>query len=326
MARSIGVDLRPRKAIFGARITGVGDYRPERVVTNQDIAREVELTPEWIESRSGVVLRRHASEAETVPVMGAAAGAKALAEAGVAPEEVGLVILATGTTRQPMPGLGPQTASLLGCVNAGSFDVNAACAGFAYAVSAGTELVRAGAARHAVVIGADRLSDWLHPSIPDAFAIFGDGAGAVVISQAQEEGIGPVVWGSDGTRHEHIQIPHTTGLVEMRGPLVYRWAVATMPGVSRDACAAAGVALEDVDYLVYHQANSRIIDTIAAELKFPPERVARDVVDSGNTSAASIPLALAGLRAQGRARAGELALLGGFGAGLTYAALVARMP
>jgi 3-oxoacyl-[acyl-carrier-protein] synthase-3 len=322
----VGGSLHSGRAVSGARISGIGAYRPERVVTNEEITRHVSLTPEWIESRTGVVTRRHASPGESVPVMGAAAAAGALAEAGVTASEIDLVIVATSSTRLPIPGLGPQTAALIGCARAGAFDVSAVCAGFTYAVSVGAEFVRGGAALHALVIGADRLSDWLDPSVPDTYAIFGDGAGAVVISQAPVEGIGPVVWGHDGSRHRHIQIQESTSVLEMNGPIVYKWAVATMPDVSREACAVAGVELEAIDYLVYHQANSRILDTLAAELNFPPERVARDVADSGNTSAASIPLALDALRANGRARSDELVLLAGFGAGLTYAALVARMP
>lgn len=260
--------------------------------------------------------------------MAARAGRAALADAGVSPQDVDLLIVATATHQRPMPAVAPQAAHALGCERAGTFDLNAACAGFTYALTTASSLVRTRAARTALVVGAERLTDWTSPAVTDTFAIMADGAGAVVVEGSGQDDIRPVVWGNDGGRADYIEMPDDDAApeVRMRGPLVYKWAVEALPDVARRACDAAGVALEDISWLVPHQANVRILDTVAASLGIPSERVARDLSRTGNTSSASIPLALSALREQGHARDGEYVLLLGFGAGLTYSGLVVRMP
>jgi 3-oxoacyl-[acyl-carrier-protein] synthase-3 len=260
--------------------------------------------------------------------MAAEAGRKAIAAADVDPAEVDLVILATATRRKRMPGGAPQVATRIG-LTAGAFDLNAVCAGFTYALAMASNAVRAGDARHVLVVGAERTSEWINPETPDTFVIFGDGAGAAIVSRSAENNIGPAVWGSDGGRHNVLGIMEVAPgeeYVTMDGPLVYKWSTAKIPKVARLACERAGVSLSDIDWLVPHQANRRIIDTLARTLQFPDDRVARDVITSGNTSAASVPLALSRLHESGRVSPGDLVLTLGFGAGLTYSGQVIRMP
>lgn len=314
--------------LSGAMISGVGAYHPETVVSNSEISQRAGVEEDWISSRSGVRERRHATDGESLVAMAAEAGRAALTDAGVRPEDVDLVIVATATHTRPMPAVAPQTAHALGCERAGTFDLNAACAGFTYALTTAASLLRGGAARTALVIGAERLTDWTSPAVTDTFAIMADGAGAVVMVRSEQDGVRTAVWGNEGGRADYIVMPEDEDApeVRMRGPLVYKWAVEALPDVARRACEVAGVALEDIAWLVPHQANERILDTVAAALGMPGDRVARDVVKSGNTSSASIPLALAALREQGHARNGELLLLLGFGSGLTYCGLVVQMP
>ncbi|WP_208811576.1 beta-ketoacyl-ACP synthase III [Micromonospora echinofusca] len=315
--------------MFGSAITGLGAYRPHQVVTNSDISARTEVTPEWIEERTGIRTRYRASAEETVPVMAAEAGGKALAMADVDPSEVDLLILATATKRDRIPGGAPEVAHRIGIPATGAFDLNAACAGFAYSVALASNAVRLGEARNVLVVGAEHLSEFIDPNDPATYVIFGDGAGAAVVSRSETAGIGPVVWGSDGRR---APILGTTWgadgkeYASMNGPLVYRWSTKNVPPVARQACAKAGLDIADIDWFVPHQANLRIIEQLAEILEIPEEKVAVDVVDTGNTSAASVPLALSRLHESGRTRPGDKVLLLGFGAGLAYAGQVVRMP
>jgi 3-oxoacyl-[acyl-carrier-protein] synthase-3 len=290
------------------------------------IAEQAPVTADWIASRSGVRSRRHASPSDTLANMGAGAADAALADAGVRAAEVDLVIVATATHRRPMPSVAPQVATLVGATNTGAFDLNAACAGFSYALAMAASAVKCRSARNVLVIGAERLTDWTSPAVTDTFAIMADGAGAVLVTQSDRDDIRQGVWGSDGSRAQFIEMPNDAPEVRMKGPLVYKWAVATLPDVARAACKQADVALDEIDWLVMHQANERIIDTVATALGFPMNRVCRDIVVSGNTSAASIPMGLAQLRREGQARGGQHLLILGFGSGLTYSAQVVRMP
>jgi 3-oxoacyl-[acyl-carrier-protein] synthase III len=248
--------------------------------------------------------------------------------AGVAPSEIDLVILTTATKRQLAPAGAPQVADRLGITAAGAFDLNAVCAGFGYALAMASSAVRCGQAGHVLVVGSERLTDTIDGSDPDTFVVFGDGAGAVVVSRSEEMAIGPAVWGCDGSRSGLIEINPRQGRdsLRMNGPPVYKWSTGEMPAAAREACALAGVELSDIEWFVPHQANRRIIDTLARELGIPGDRVARDVVDTGNTSSASIPLALSRLMENGTARTGDLALLLGFGSGLSHAGQVVRIP
>jgi 3-oxoacyl-[acyl-carrier-protein] synthase III len=312
--------------IPGTRISGLGEYRPETVVSNADIYAKADLEAGWITARTGIRERRHANADETISAMARAAGESAVSHAGLSPDAIDLVIVATSTSLRTIPGLAAGVAARLEIPNAGAFDVNAVCAGFTYALSTASDAVRLGRARHALVIGAERLSDWIGPAIPDTYAIFGDGAAAAVVSPATAEWIGPPAWGSDGNRSSAIEIPAESTLIHMSGMLVYKWAVTTIPGIGRIACERAGLRMANIDWLVPHQANARIIAGIARELEVPPEKVISIIEDSGNTSAASIPAALSRLTSSGRARTGDWALLLGYGAGLTYSAQVVRLP
>ncbi|MFC7819095.1 beta-ketoacyl-ACP synthase III [Streptomyces sp. NPDC057367] len=313
----------------GSRITSLAVYRPARLVSNEELSQRTTVSPEWIESRTGISTRHHADEQETIAAMAAAAGEKAVVEADIDPAEVDLTIVASATRRVRMPGVAPEVASRIGLPNSGAYDLNAVCAGFTYSLAMASNAVRLGEARHALVIGAERTSEWIDPNDPDTFVIFGDGAGAAVVSRSETAGIGPAVWGSDGARHEVLGITEKADgreYVTMNGPLVYKWSTATMPDVAHRACAAAGIALEDIAWFVPHQANNRIIRTLTDNLGLPQDRVVNDVVDTGNTSAASVPLALSRLKDSGRATPGDKVLLLGFGAGLTYAGQVVDLP
>ncbi|HVF05350.1 MAG TPA: beta-ketoacyl-ACP synthase 3 [Frankiaceae bacterium] len=304
-------------ATTGARLLAFGDYRPARVVGNDDLL--VDTTDSWVRERTGIVTRRFAADDDTVVSMATAAAAKALATAGVEPD---LVLLASCTLDTPVPGGAASVAANLG-TRAGAVDVNAACAGFCYALSWAADAVRAGSARHVVVIGSERLTTWLDPHDRGTAILFGDGAGAAVVGPSDTDGIGPVVWGSDGTQAEAIRIDGDA--LAMDGQGVFRWATTAVAEVATAALDRAGIAAADVAMFVPHQANLRIVDSIARRLGIPDDRVARDVVDMGNTSGASIPLAVCRLLDEGRVGTGDRLLLVGFGAGLTYAAQVVTL-
>lgn len=312
----------------GSAIIGIGTYLPRRKVGNEELSELIAVSPQWIAERTGIMTRYHCTD-EDVVLMAAEAGKKAVASAQVDPAEIDLVILATATRRRNIPGAAPQVASLIGIPeSAGGYDVNAMCAGFTYSLAQASNAVRLGEAGKVLVIGSDHTSWMISPSRPDTYAIFGDGAGAVVVSSNPEPAIGPAVWGSDGGRSEVLVSREDGGTqsIYMNGPAVYKWSTSNMPRVARQVCERAGVTLSDIGWFVPHQANLRIIDTLVRILGFPPDRVARDVAEVGNTSAASIPLALGRLRESGRAQSGDRVLLLGFGAGLTYAGQVVRMP
>jgi 3-oxoacyl-[acyl-carrier-protein] synthase-3 len=313
---------------YGSRITGIAAYRPGRLVSNEELSPLTTVSPEWIEERTGIRTRHHADEHEDIVAMSVTAGEKALVQADVDPAEVDLTIVATATRRRRMPGAAPEVASRIGLPNSGAYDLNAVCAGFTYSMAMASNAVRLGDARNVLVIGAERTSEWIDPQDPDTFVIFGDGAGAAVVSRSQEQHIGPVAWGADGARHHVLGITENedgTEYVTMNGPLVYKWSTANMPDVAHRACELAGTTVADLDWFVPHQANNRIITTLTRQLKLPPEKVINDVVDTGNTSAASVPLALSRLHESGRSTPGDKVLLLGFGAGLTYAGQVVTM-
>jgi 3-oxoacyl-[acyl-carrier-protein] synthase-3 len=310
----------------GTRILGLGAYRPRRRVTNDELAQVMETSDEWIQSRVGIAERRWADDDETLVEMATAAGGKAIAASGLAPDEIDLVVLASASLRQPIPGIGPEVAHRLGILRPGAFDLNAGCAGFCYALGLASDAIRAGSARNAVVIGVERLSDVTDMTDRSTAVIFADGAGAVVVGPADEPGIGPVAWGSDGDQHSAIEIIDS-GYMAMAGQAVYRWATTRLTEALTQAMDRAGVTAADIDVFAPHQANLRIIESMTKRLGFGEKTViARDIVRSGNTSAASIPLALSALLESGEAKSGDLALVLGYGAGLTYAGQVLRLP
>ena len=314
----------------GSRIVGLGHYRPDKVVSNNDLAQIMDPNDEWIRARVGIAERRFAAADESVASMGAQAGAKALAEAGLQPEQIDTVITATCSVDSPAPHASTQIASLLGIHAPGSFDINAACAGFCYAIAAADQAVRTGASRNVLVVGSEKLTDWTKPDDRATAIIFADGAGAVVVSAADEPGIGPVQWGSDEDHTQTIRIEGRNGHFIQEGQTVFRWATTAIAPVAIRAARAAGLELSDIDVLVTHQANLRIIDAIAKKIVKEGGRddlkIGRDIVTTGNTSSASIPIALDRMRAAGEVSSGEVVLSVAFGAGLTYASQVFVCP
>ena len=313
----------------GAKVLAFGGYQPDRVVTNDDLAKIVDTSDEWIRSRVGIESRRVAAADETVADMAEAAGAKALAASGLTPAAIDLVIVATCSPEVPLPNVAAVVAYRLGIVAPGAYDLNAACAGFCYALGTAADAVRAGSARNVLVIGAEKMTDWLDWNDRSTCIIFADGAGAAVVgptADGEPAGIGPVVWGSAGDQAEKITIPSRTGAIRQDGQAVFRWATTALHPVALEACARAGVTPADISAFIPHQANLRIIEAIARKLGIPRERLADDITHAGNTSSASIPLALSRLAEQGRLQPGTPALLLGFGAGLSYAAQVVTVP
>jgi 3-oxoacyl-[acyl-carrier-protein] synthase III len=312
----------------GARILSFGGYQPPKVVTNDDLAATVETSDEWIRSRVGIASRRIAGPDESVADMAVAAGGKALAASGLSPADIGLVIVATCTPETPIPSTAATVATRLGIVAPGAYDLNAACAGFCYALATASDAVRAGSATNVLVIGAEKLSSWVDWTDRTTCIIFADGAGAAVVGPAVGEGpgIGPVVWGSDGGMADKISIAHRNAFIFQEGQAVFRWATTALHPVALTACERAGVDPATLAAFVPHQANLRIVEAIARKLGAPQALVADDIVHAGNTSSASIPLALSRMTERGDLASGDSVLLLGFGAGVAYAAQVITVP
>ncbi|HET7327533.1 MAG TPA: beta-ketoacyl-ACP synthase III [Nocardioidaceae bacterium] len=321
-----------------ARILGIGDFRPSRVVTNEEVCKHIDSSDEWIRTRSGIIERRFAAEGETVQSMSVEASRKALEQAGIAPEQIGCVVVATVSHLLQTPAVAPMIATELGARSAAAFDVSAACAGFCYGVAMASDMVRAGSAKYVLAIGVERLSDITDPTDRGTAFIFADGAGAAVIGPSEQPGIGPVVWGSDGEQFNLIRQnedwPHALRsgdqvipTLRMEGNPVFRWASFEMAKIAQEALDRAGVSPEDLDAFIPHQANMRIIDAMARALRLPGSvEIARDIAYQGNTSAASVPLAMARMIDDGQVKSGDTALLIAFGAGLVYAAQVVTVP
>jgi 3-oxoacyl-[acyl-carrier-protein] synthase-3 len=310
-----------------SRILGLGHFQPATVVTNADlIARGVDTDDEWVRTRVGIAERRFAAPDESVVDMAEAAGSKALANAGVSPEDVDLVLVASCTMDSTTPAAGPQLAHRLGVVHPAAYDINSGCSGFAYALNVASATIRAGQAKTALVVASERFSGHLDFTDRSTCIILGDGAGAAVVGASAEVGIGPVVWGSDGELAEKVSINPQTGYFEQDGQSVYRWATTRMVPVAIEACARAGVEPAELAAFVPHQANLRIIDMLAKKLGVRDDRVARDIVESGNTSAATIPLALSKMVERGDVPSGAPVLILGFGSGLAFAGQVVLAP
>jgi len=321
-----------------ARILGVGGYRPSRVVTNEQICQVIDSTDEWIRTRTGIEERRWATAEETVGVMALAAAGKALAAAGIEAEQLGCVVISTVTHLSQTPSLAADVAHQLGAINSAAFDISAACAGFCHGLALAQDMVRGGSAEYVLVIGVERLSDLTDMNDRSTAFIFGDGAGAAVVGPSQTPGIGPVVWGSDGGQLDAIgqtfdwdalreQPDLGFPALRMNGQQVFRWASYQMVPVAKKALERAGITADDLDAFIPHQANMRITDAMIRALKLPDHvPVARDIAKTGNTSAASIPLAMERMLEEGEAPHGGAALLIGFGAGLVYAAQVVTLP
>ncbi|MBM4507850.1 beta-ketoacyl-ACP synthase III [Rhodococcus hoagii] len=333
----MGAQISNSAEVRQSAILGLGFYRPERVVSNAEICETIDSTDEWIQSRSGIKNRRFANADESVLAMAIASGRKALAASGIEPEQVGAVVVATSTYPSQTPQCAAVVADALGTGGPAAFDVTAGCAGFCYALSIASDMVRLGTEDYVLVIGVERMSDSTEPTDRSVRFIFGDGAGAVVVGPSDVTGIGPVVWGSDGSQSQAIRQepdwlafaddPSQRPWIKMEGTSVFRWAAFEMGKVATQALERAGVAMEDLGAFIPHQANGRINEVIARSIKLPESvPVSDDIAETGNTSAASIPLAMEEVIRTGKAKPGELALLVGFGAGLSYAGQVVILP
>jgi 3-oxoacyl-[acyl-carrier-protein] synthase-3 len=322
--------MRLTEGQAGARVLAFGGYQPARVVTNDELAQTVETNDEWIRSRVGIASRRIAGPDETVADMAVQAGGKALAASGLSPDDIDLVIVATCTPEVQIPNTAASVARRLGVMAPGAYDMNAACAGFCYAVANASDAVRTGTARNVLVIGAEKLSQWVDWTDRSTCIIFADGAGAAVVGPvadpADQPGIGPVVWGSDGDLADKIYIKDRNSYIFQEGQAVFRWATTALAPIALAACERAGVDPKDLAAFVPHQANLRIIEAIARRIGAPQAIVASDIVNAGNTSSASIPLALSRMIERGEIGSGAPALLVGFGAGMCYAAQVITVP
>jgi 3-oxoacyl-[acyl-carrier-protein] synthase-3 len=329
--------LRTETGPSYAAILGVGAYRPSRLVPNSEVVDAIDSSDEWIQQRSGIKTRRFATDDETIVSMSVAAAQQALDAAGVDARQVDCVVVATVSHLLQTPSAATMIAHELGTEQAAAFDISAACAGFCHGVALANDMVRGGTAGYALVIGVERLSDITDPTDRGTAFIFADGAGAVLVGPSETPGIGPVVWGSDGEHYDHIRTADwrdvlasdkpTMPCLTMKGNEVFRWASFTMAKTAQQALDRAGITVDELDVFVPHQANNRITDAMARSLRLPESvKIARDIIDAGNTSAASVPMALRRMIDDGDARSGDTALLIAFGAGLAYAAQVVVVP
>ncbi|MER5207305.1 beta-ketoacyl-ACP synthase III [Streptomyces sp. NPDC002825] len=312
----------------GTRIAALGHYQPAKVLTNHDLAELVDTSDEWILSRVGIRTRHVAGPDEPVDELAAHAAGKALATAGLTAGDIDLVLVATSTAIDRSPNTAARVAARLGMGSPATMDLNVVCAGFTHALATADHAVRAGAARRALVIGADKMTEITDWTDRTTCVLTGDGAGAAIVeaTEADTGAIGPVLWGSVPEMGHAVRIEGTPPRFAQEGQSVYRWATQQLPALARQACERSGIAPEDLAGVVLHQANLRIIEPLAAKIGAVNAVVARDVVDSGNTSAASIPLALAKLVERGELPSGAPVLLFGFGGNLSYAGQVVRVP
>ncbi|APE25092.1 MULTISPECIES: beta-ketoacyl-ACP synthase III [Streptomyces] len=316
----------------GTRIAALGHYQPARVLTNRDLEKLVDTDDAWITSRVGIRTRHVAGPDEPVDELAAHAAGKALATAGLTADDIDLVLVATSTAIDRSPNTAARVAARLGMTSPATMDLNVVCAGFTHALATADHAVRAGGSRRALVIGADKMTDVTDWTDRTTCVLVGDGAGAAIVEAVDDEepgeapGIGPVLWGSVPEMGHAVRIEGTPPRFAQEGQSVYRWATQQLPALARQACERSGVAPEELAGVVLHQANLRIIEPLAAKIGAVNAIVARDVVDSGNTSAASIPLALAKLVERGELPSGAPVLLFGFGGNLSYAGQVVRVP
>jgi 3-oxoacyl-[acyl-carrier-protein] synthase-3 len=329
--------LNQYQAVKYARIYAIGAARGDLTVTNDDVAGPIDSSDEWIRQRTGIVTRRRASADRSLMDMAVEASQEAIKKAGIDPAEIGAVLFSTITHPHQTPSAAALLADKIGANPAPAYDISAACAGYCYGIAQADALVRSGMAKYVLVVGGEKLSDFIDPTDRTISFLLGDGAGAAIVGPADEPGISPTVWGSDGSHWDAVGM--SASLIDFRdgtanwptlrqeGQTVFRWAVWEMAKVAKQALEVAGVQAEDLSALVTHQANIRIIDELAKQLKLPESVVvARDIVYTGNTSAASIPLAMHSLLESGEVKSGGLALQIGFGAGLAFGAQVVVLP
>jgi 3-oxoacyl-[acyl-carrier-protein] synthase-3 len=327
IARATGVTPSPTDmtASNGAKktarpgIASISAALPERIVENDEIAEPLGVNSEWIASRTGVRRRRRV-DGESLVELSVEAGARALELANVAPAEIDLVLVATFTPDAVLPNAAPLVAKELGTDSAGAVDLGAACTGFLSGLSLAAGQIETGRARSVLVVGADLLSRVIDYGDKRTAGLFGDGAGAALLTAGSAGEIGPMSLRSDGGLADLIKIAHEDRLIRMDGRPTFRAAVAGMSSVTQEVASDAGVSIDEIDLFVYHQANSRILSAVGERLQLPPERVVDCIAEYGNTSAASIPIALAEAARDGRLRPGSRVMLGAFGAGLTWGA------
>jgi 3-oxoacyl-[acyl-carrier-protein] synthase-3 len=321
--------LHLRQGPAATRVLGVGSTQPDKVVTNDDLSKIMETNDQWIRDRVGIIERRFAEKDELLVDMAVTAGKRALEDAGLAPADVDTVIVPNCTMPDQIPNAAAQVADRIGVRAAGAFDLNAACAGFCYGLGVASDLIRSGSAGHVLVIGAEKLTDVVDPVDRANAIIFADGAGAAVVGPSDEPGIGPVTWGSAGDLVDTIYM-RDHRFIYQEGQSVFRWATTQIAPIALQAIEAAGLQPADIDVLIPHQANLRIVEAIAKKLRAKGARedmvVADDIRYSGNTSSASIPLALDHMRKAGTVKQGDAVLAVGFGAGLSYAGQVFLAP
>ena len=329
--------LNQAETIAFSKIYSLGASRGDLTVTNDDIAGPINSSDEWIRQRTGIITRMRASKNRSLMDMAVEASNEAIKKAGIKPSEIEAVIFSTITHPYQTPSAAALLAELVGANPAPAFDISAACAGYCYGIAQADSLVRSGTAKYVLVVGGEKLSDFVDPTDRSISFLLGDGAGAAIVGPADSPGISKSVWGSDGSKWEAVGM--TGSLLDFRdgtgswptlvqeGQSVFRWAVWEMVKVAKLALEVAGVKPEELSALVTHQANERIIDEMAKQLALPETVViAKDIITTGNTSAASIPLAMHALLAEGRIKSGDLALQIGFGAGLAYGAQVVVVP
>jgi len=311
----------------GTCIVSTGHFQPGKVLTNHDIAKLVDTTDEWIQSRVGIRTRHIADPTETVDEMAVHAAEHALANQDLlSAADIDLVVVATTTAVDRSPNMAARVAWKLGLGTPAVLDINVACAGFNHALAVADHTIRAGSATNAIVVASERLSDAADWTDRTTCVLVGDGAGAVVLTASDEPKVGPVVWGSLPEMGNAVRLEGTPPRFAQEGQAVFRWATTKLPAIARQVCERAGLTPEDLGAVILHQANLRIVEPVAQKLGAVNAVVAKDVVDSGNTSAASIPLAMSKMAERGEIPSGAPTLLLGFGGGLAYAGQVIIFP
>ena len=329
--------LKQSTPIAFSKIYSLGAARGDLTVTNDEIAGPINSSDEWITQRTGIITRMRASQNRSLMDMAVEASKEAIQKAGIKPSEIEAVIFSTITHPYQTPSAAALLGDLDGANPAPAFDISAACAGYCYGIAQADSLVRSGVAKYVLVVGGEKLTDFIDPTDRSISFLLGDGAGAAIVGPSDSPGISQSVWGSDGSKWEAVGM--TGSLLDFRdgtgawptlvqeGQTVFRWAVWEMVKVAKQALEVAGVKAEDLNAIVMHQANERIIDEMAKQLGLPEHVVvAKDIKTTGNTSAASIPLAMHALLEQGQIKSGDLALQIGFGAGLAFGAQVVVVP
>ena len=329
--------LQESTPVAHTRIYALGAARGNQVVTNDEIAGPIDSSDEWIRQRTGVATRTRAAEEQSMMDLAVEASKEAIARSGVDPNEIGAVILATISFPYQTPSGASLLSELVGAHDAAAYDISAACAGYCYGIAQADALVRSGLCKYVLVVGAEKLSDFISPTDRTISFLLGDGAGAAIVGASDHPGISKTIWGADGSSWDKVgmtgsildfrdgKIPWPT--LTQEGQTVFRWAVWEMSKVAKQALDAAGIEASDLSALVMHQANLRIIDEFAKQMKLPDTVViAKDIVETGNTSAASVPLAMHRILEEKKVASGGFALQIGFGAGLTFAAQVVELP